>query len=151
MDILRFASLPQLAPLSTEQLAQVAPHASERVIPAGRRLLLDGPFAQELVFIAGGRGIVRCAGEAVAELGPGHAFGELAPDRQTYETATITAMTELRLVVVSGRGIRMLREVAPATVAALVAACAHEPGARAEEPAVAAKPASHLSLVRSAA
>ena len=150
MDILRFASLPQLAPLSNEQLAQVAPHASERVIPAGRRLLLDGPFAQELVFIAGGRGIVRCAGEPVAELGPGGAFGELAPDRQAYETATITAMTELRLVVVSGRGIRMLREVAPATVEALVAACAFEPGARAE-PAEDPKPASHLSLVRSAA
>jgi CRP-like cAMP-binding protein len=151
MDILRFASLPQLAPLSNEQLAQVAPHASERIIPAGRRLLLDGPFAQELVFIAGGRGVVRCAGEPVAELGPGHAFGELAPDRQAYETATITAVTELRLVVVSGRGIRMLREVAPATVAALVAACTFGPAARAgTEPA--AKPAaSHLSLVRSAA
>jgi hypothetical protein len=59
-------------------------------------------------------------------------------------------MTELRLVVISGRGIRILRAVAPATVAALVAACTLEPAARVEE-AVAARPASHLSLVRSAA
>lgn len=149
MDLLRFASLTQLYPLSNEQLAQVAPYASERMIPAGRRLLLDGPFAQELVLIAGGRGVVRCAGEIVRELGPGHVFGELVPERSTYETATVTAITQLRLVVVSGHGIRALREVAPATVEALIAACAIEPGA----PVEAATPAQarHLSLVRSTA
>ncbi|HTN23692.1 MAG TPA: hypothetical protein VL120_06860 [Solirubrobacteraceae bacterium] len=125
----------------------MAPYASERIIPAGRRLLLDGPFAQELVFIAGGRGVVRCAGETVRELGPGHAFGELGPERSAYETATVTAITRLRLVVVSGRGIRALRDVAPATVEALIAACAVEPAAQGEAPL----PARHLTLVRSAA
>src|SRR5882757_2226815 len=108
MDLLRFASLTQLHPLSNEQLAQVAPYASERIIPAGRRLLLDGPFAQELVLIAGGRGVVRCAGETVRELGPGHVFGELVPDRAVYDTANVTALTELRLVVLSARAIRTL-------------------------------------------
>jgi CRP-like cAMP-binding protein len=149
MDLLRFASLTQLHPLSTEQLAQVAPYASERMIPAGRRLLLDGPFAQELVFIAGGRGVVRCAGETVRELGPGHAFGELGPERSAYETATVTAITQLRLVVVSGRGIRSLREVAPATVEALIAACALAPAGQVEAHVPAQ--ARHLSLVRTAA
>jgi CRP-like cAMP-binding protein len=149
MDLLRFASLTQLHPLSNEQLAQVAPYASERTIPAGRRLLLDGPFAQELVLIAGGRGVVRCAGETVRELGPGHVFGELAPEQSTYETATVTAITQLRLVVVSGRGIRALREVAPATVEALIAACAVQPAAQVEEQTPAQ--ARHLSLVRTAA
>ena len=149
MDLLRFASLTQLHPLSTEQLAQVAPYASERIIPAGRRLLLDGPFAQELVFIAGGRGVVRCAGETVHELGPGHAFGELGPERSAYETATVTAITQLRLVVVSGRGIRALREVAPATVEALIAACAEPAAGQIEGQAPAH--ARHLALVRTAA
>ena len=147
MDLLRFASLTQLHPLSTEQLAQVAPYASERIIPAGRRLLLDGPFAQELVFIAGGRAVVRCAGETVRELGSGSAFGELGPEHSTYETATVTAITQLRLVVVSGRGIRTLRDVAPATVEALIAACSVPAGPQVEAPAPAH--ARHLSLVRS--
>lgn len=150
MEILRFASLTQLSPLSSEQLAQIAPHASERVVRAGRRLLLDGPFAQELVFIAAGRGLVRCAGEAVTELGPGHVFGELAPAHSAYETATVIALSEMRLVVVSERGIRMLRAVAPATVDALLAACALSPSDR-SVPELAGRPAPHLSLVRDAA
>ncbi|MEA2153989.1 MAG: hypothetical protein QOE11_129 [Solirubrobacteraceae bacterium] len=150
MEILRFASLTQMHPLSHEQLALIAPHASERTIPAGRRLLLEGPFAQELVLIAGGRGLVRCAGEPGIELGAGHVFGELAPTRPAYETATLTALTELRLVVFSERSIRILRETAPETVAALVAACGVEPLARHEEQA-GPRPAPQLSLVRSQA
>jgi CRP-like cAMP-binding protein len=150
MDLLRFSSLTQLHQLSHEQLAQVAPHASERTIPAGRRILLDGPFAQELALIASGRGVVRCAGETVTELGPGHVFGEFAPERPVYETATVTAVTELRLVVFGARALRILRSVAPETVAALVEAFSAEQvaGAAVEaEP----RPAPHLTIVRSAA
>jgi CRP-like cAMP-binding protein len=150
MEILRFASLTHLHPLSHEQLAQIAPYASERIIPAGRRLLLEGPFAHELVLIAAGRGLVRCAGETVAELGPGHVFGELAPERPTYETATVTALTDLRLVVFSARSIRTLRDTAPDTLDALVDACAIDPLVRAEAHA-GARPAPRLALVRSVA
>jgi CRP-like cAMP-binding protein len=147
MDIMRFASLAQLLPLSREHLAQIAPYASERSIPAGRRLLLGGPFAQELVLIAGGRAIVGCAGETVDELGPGDAFGDLAPERPLYATASVTARTDLRLVVFSVRAIRELRATLPQTVEALVAACAAGPAERAAGGVAA--PA--LKLVRDAA
>jgi CRP-like cAMP-binding protein len=146
MDIMRFASLTPLLPLSHEQLAQIAPYASERVIPAGRRLLLGGPFAQELVLIAGGRAVVRCAGETVAELGPGDVFGELVTERPVYDTASVTAQTDLRLVVISARAIRELRDSSPETVEALVAVCALDPGERAQS-----RPAPVLRLVRPAA
>jgi CRP-like cAMP-binding protein len=122
MDALRFASLAKLLPLSSEQLVQIAPYASERVIPAGRRLLLGGPFGDELMLIAGGRGVVRCAGETVAQLGPGDVFGELGPERPPYDTASVTAHTELRLVVLSSRAMKELRASVPAAVDALVAA-----------------------------
>ena len=149
MDILRFASLARLHPLSHEQLAEIAPHAAERVIPAGRRLLLGGPFAHELVIIASGRGVVRCAGETVAELGPGDAFGELAPETPIYDTASVTAHSDLRLLVFSARAIRDLRRAAPAPADALVAVCATDPVLRAATPAQRAAPV--LKLVRSAA
>jgi CRP-like cAMP-binding protein len=122
MDAMRFASLAKQLPLSAEQLVQIAPYASERVIPAGRRLLLGGPFARELVLVAGGRGVVRCAGETVAQLGPGDVFGELAPQRPLYDTASVTAHTELRLVVLSARAMKELRAAVPEAVDALVAA-----------------------------
>ena len=150
MEILRLAGLTHLHLLRHEQLALIAPHASERVIPAGRRLLLDGPFAQELVLIICGRGIVRCAGEAVAELGPGDAFGELLPERPAYATATVTAITDLRVVVFSTRAIRLLRDGAPDAVAGLLAACSVAPLDRSGAQA-GPRPASDLELVRPAA
>jgi len=150
MEILRLVSLTHMHPLSQDQLAQIAPHAAERVIPAGRRLLLDGPFAQELVLIAGGRGVVRCAGETVTELGPGDVFGELAPGRPAYATATVTAITDLRLVVFSARAIRLLRDAAPDAVAALLAAWAVSPVERTGAPA-GPRRAVRRSLVRSVA
>jgi len=143
MEILRLASLTHLHPLTMQQLVDIAPYASELTVPAGHRLLLDGPFAQELVLVGAGRGRVRCAGEAVAELGPGDVFGALAPQRTTYAAATVTAISELRLVMFSTRDIRLLRHAAPETVAALLAACALAPQQRAEIP--------RLALVQTAA
>ncbi len=129
MEILRLASLTYLQPLSLRELAAIAPCAAEIAIPAGRRVLLDGPFAQELVLVATGRGSVRCAGEAIAELGPGDAFGPLAGSWCAYPTASVTAVTALRLVTFSTREVRHLRRTAPDALRALVAACApaHRP------------------------
>lgn len=141
MEILRLASLTHLQPLNMRQLADIAPHASELMVRAGHRLLLDGPFAQELVLVGGGRGRVRCAGEAVAELGPGDVFGALAPQRTVYPTATVTAITDLRLVMFSTREIRLLRQSAPEAIAALLAACAMTPQGREEIPRLELVPA----------
>lgn len=150
MEIFRLASLVQLHRLTAEQLAQLAPHASERVIPAGRRQLLSGRLTQEIVLIAAGRGAVRCAGETVRELRPGDIFGEPSADWPSYDTAMITAATDLRLIVFGPRALGLLRDAAPEAVAGLLAACAVAPPERAgthAEP----RPASRLTLVRSSA
>jgi CRP-like cAMP-binding protein len=141
MEILRLASLTHPQPLNMRQLADIAPHASELTVHAGHRLLLDGPFAQELVLVGSGRGRVRCAGEAVAELGPGDVFGALAPQRTVYPTASVTAITDLRLVMFSTREIRLLRQSAPEAIAALLAACALTAQGRDEFPGLALVPA----------
>lgn len=150
MEIQRLASLTRLHRLGHHQLAELAPHAAERVIPAGRRVLLDGPFAGELALVADGRGIVRCAGERLGQLEPGDALGALAPRRQPYATATVTATADLCLVVFSARAIERLDAIAPHTVAALVSACAIPPAACDDAPA-GPPPAARLSLVHPAA
>jgi CRP-like cAMP-binding protein len=124
MEILRLASLTQLHPLELRELTAIAPYASELTVLAGHRILLDGPFARDLVLVGGGRGRVRCAGEMVAELGPGDAFGALAPQRGAYPAATVTATSDLRLVTFSTRDIRLLRASAPEAIDALLRACA---------------------------
>lgn len=135
MEILRLASLTQLHPLDMRRLPVIAPYASELSVLAGHRVLLDGPFAQEIVLVGGGRGRVRCAGETVAELVAGDAFGALAPQRATYPAAaTVTAISDLRLVTFSRRDIRLLRRSAPDAMDALLSACAPVPQERAGVP-----------------
>jgi CRP-like cAMP-binding protein len=131
MDVRRFAALTRLYSLSSEQLGQIAPLASELRVAAGRRLLLDGPFAHELVFVVGGRALVRSAGETVGGLGPGDAFGELVPWPSASATASVTALTGLQLLVFSSRDMRRLRDLAPDTFATLLATCAVAPAERA--------------------
>ena len=97
-----------------------AEHGTELHVAAGRRVLLDGPFAQALVLITAGRGRIRCAGEIVAELGPGDLFGELAPRRQAYETATVTAVCDLTLIAFSSRQVKLMGQLEPETVAGLL-------------------------------
>lgn len=143
METLRLAALTRPHPLEMRRLADIAPYASELTARAGQRLLLDGPFAQELVLVGDGRGRVRCAGEAVAELGPGDVFGALAPQRTTYPTATITAISDLHLVMFSTRDVRLLRMRAPEAIAALLTACAPPSRGHAESP--------RLALVHAAA
>jgi len=97
-----------------------AEHGSELRVTAGRRLLLDGSFSQALVLIAAGLGRVRCAGETVAELGPGELFGQLAPRRQPYDTATVTAISDLTLIAFSSRQVELMSRLEPETIAELL-------------------------------
>jgi hypothetical protein len=137
MDLLRLAALTHLPSLGVRELAVIAPCAAEVALPAGSRVLLDGPFAHELVLVATGRGSMRCAGETIGELGPGDAFGPLAAPRCAYATGTVTARTALRLVTFSTRDVRHLRRTAPDVLDALLVACSPHPPARADRAAAA--------------
>ena len=150
MDALRLAELTRLHSLSFDELVRLAPSGEELWVPAGRRLALGGSLHHDLVLIAAGRGQLRCAGETVAELGPGDVFGELAPRRAVYATATVFAVSALQLVVFTKRSVRMLREHAPEAVAAMLAACAVDPAERATALA-GPRPTPALRLVRATA
>jgi CRP-like cAMP-binding protein len=119
----------------------LAEYGTPMHVPAGRKLLLDGPFPRALVLITNGRGRVRHAGEPVGELGPGDLFGELAPQRPAYAYATVTAICDLTLVVFSSRQIDLLGQASPESLAALLGT---------DRIVRAPQPASHLRLVKSA-
>jgi len=150
MESLRLAALAHLQSLSFDELELLAPEASELRVAAGRRLMLAGSLHHELALIAEGRGSVRCAGERIAELGPGDAFGELSSRGSAYATATVYAVTPLHLVVFSIRSVRRLRETAPEAVQALLTACSLD----AQERTLALagpRPAADLKLLAAAA
>jgi CRP-like cAMP-binding protein len=125
----------------------LADHGTEMHVTAGRKLLLDGPFPQALVLIKDGRGRVRHAGETVAELGPGDLFGELAPQRPSYTAATVTAITDLTVIMFSSRQVKLLGKVAPEVAASLLGT-GYIPAPVAASESYSATP--HLQLVKSA-
>ena len=98
----------------------VADFGTEMHVKAGTKLLLDGPFPQALVLITEGHGRVRHAGEPVAELGPGDLFGELAPQNPANAAATVTAMTDLTVIMFSSRQVKMLGRAAPELIASML-------------------------------
>lgn len=150
MEALRLASSTHLHSLSFDELELLAPHAMQLRVAAGRRLLLGGGLHHELALIGGGRALVRCAGETLAELGPGDVFGALSPRRTAYATATLTTLTALHLVVFSTRSVRTLRASAPDALDALLATCSLEVGERARALS-GPRPAPALTLVAAAA
>ncbi len=150
IETLRLAALTRLHSLSFDELGRLAPAAEELWVPAGRRLLLGGPLNAQLALIAAGTGLVRCAGETLAELGPGDVFGELSARRPAYATATVFAATALHLVVFGTRALRIVREQDPDAVDALVATCSLDPSERATALA-GPRPVPELTLVSAAA
>jgi CRP-like cAMP-binding protein len=150
MQTLRLAAVTHLHALSFDDLDGLATCAEELWIRAGGRLLLDGRLHDELALVVSGRGIVRCAGETVGEVGPGEAFGKLSTRRVAYPTATVRVVETMHLVAFGSHALRQLRASAPQSVAALLDACAMDVRERAAACA-GPRPAPELTLVDASA
>lgn len=78
--------------------------ASDEVdLPAGRHLCEQGSIGREAFVIVDGTAEVRRNGRKVAELKPGDCFGELALLDHGPRTATVTATTDLKVLVLGAR------------------------------------------------
>jgi CRP-like cAMP-binding protein len=101
MDPDRLKSIPVFASLDEETLHGVATFATETSVPAGKHLLNEGDYAYEFMAIEEGEAEVVRGGERVATLGPGDFFGEIALLEKTMRTASVVAITPMRLVTLS--------------------------------------------------
>ena len=103
---LRSVSLFADAP--DEVLDQLAPHLEDVEVPAGRRLFTEGTPGHEAYVIVEGTAQVRVGGEVVGEAGPGELIGEVALLQHHHRTATMSALTPMRLLAVNAREINWL-------------------------------------------
>ncbi len=101
MDPERLEAIPVFASLDDEALRGVATFATETSVSAGKELVREGDYAYELMVIEEGEAEVVRGGEPVATLGPGDFFGEIAVLERTLRTATVVALTSMRLVTLS--------------------------------------------------
>jgi CRP-like cAMP-binding protein len=117
LDASRLKSIPLFEEVGDEELAQIAPFATEVSVEEGRELVREGDFSYEFMAIEEGEAEVTRGGEHVADLGPGDFFGEMGLLERTLRNATVTAKTPVRLVTLTGWDLKRVERSAPEAMA----------------------------------
>ena len=116
MDASRLKSIPLFEEVGDEELAQIAPFATEVAVEQGRELVREGDFSYEFMAIEEGEAEVTRGGEHVADLGPGDFFGEVGLLERTLRNATVTAKTPMQLITLTGWDLRRVERTAPQAI-----------------------------------
>ncbi len=118
------AQVPLFSALSKKELQLVARRAEDVRVDPGRILVSEGSTGSEFFVIISGTATVSRHGRKVATLGAGDAFGELALLDKAPRNATVTAQTELELVVLGQREFGGLIDEVPGFARKLLAGMA---------------------------
>jgi CRP/FNR family transcriptional regulator, cyclic AMP receptor protein len=113
LDVSQLKSIPLFEEVGDDELAQIAPFATEVEVEQGRELVREGDFSYEFMAIEEGQAEVTRGGEHVADLGPGDFFGEMGLLERTLRNATVTAKTPVRLVTLTGWDLKRVERSAP--------------------------------------
>jgi CRP/FNR family cyclic AMP-dependent transcriptional regulator len=113
MDEAKLRSVELFAHLSRDELHRVSSRTDELAVPANTRLIHEGGFAHEFLLITSGSAAVRRGGELIAELGPGDFAGEIGAMRDAKRNATVTASTDLTVIVMTARDLRQIAREMP--------------------------------------
>ena len=113
MDAARLKKIPLFSSLSDKERARVAQWADEVEVPTGKHLVDQGDFAYEFFVIEEGTAEVRRGDEVLTTLEQGDFFGEIALHEHDRRTATVTAETPMRVIVMFGRDFRSMEDEMP--------------------------------------
>jgi CRP/FNR family cyclic AMP-dependent transcriptional regulator len=113
VDAARLKSVPLFEPLTDHDRQKIAMWADEIEVSEGKQLAHEGDFAYEFFVILDGTAEVTHGGEAVAQLGPDDFFGEIGLLESERRTATVTATSQLRAIVIFGPQFRHVEREMP--------------------------------------
>lgn len=94
--------LPIFAPLSALSMERILAELTWLEVLAGEVVIREGDPGDRFYVLADGQVAVSVRGEKVSERNPGDYFGEIALIRNVPRTATVTALTPLRLIAIDG-------------------------------------------------
>jgi CRP/FNR family transcriptional regulator, cyclic AMP receptor protein len=113
MDADRVKALPLFGGLNRKECRALAPRADEVDLEQGKTLVRQGEWAYEFFAIEEGTVEVRRGEQLLAELGPGDFFGEMGLMADTRRNATVTAMTPVKVVVMTAQAFRQTAREMP--------------------------------------
>jgi CRP/FNR family transcriptional regulator, cyclic AMP receptor protein len=107
----RLQGVPWFAECTEEQLDAVVRLAERLHIDEGEAILREGRLGRELFVILEGRAVVTRTGRVVNELGAGDYFGELAAIADAPRNATVTATSDLDVLIVGPREFNAMMDI----------------------------------------
>jgi CRP-like cAMP-binding protein len=102
VDVADLTRIPLFSQLSKRQLELVSRHADEVTVKAGSVIMREGDLAREVCIVVEGTVRVASSDRVVADLGAGEVFGEMGVVTGQHRMATVTAVTDTRLLVMFG-------------------------------------------------
>ena len=106
-------AVPLFANCSKAELDRIASLADELDLADGATLIREGERGREFLVIVNGTVSVTKRGKKVRDLGSGDFIGEISLISDVPRTATVTATSTVRLLVVTDRAFRGLIEEMP--------------------------------------
>lgn len=113
MNMRRLAELPLFRGLDDGALREVGAAVSEESVEAGRVLVREGDYSQDLTIIDEGTVRVEREGQELAQLGPGDMYGEAGLLQKGMRNATVVALTDARLIHLTNFDLNRLRGAHP--------------------------------------
>jgi CRP/FNR family cyclic AMP-dependent transcriptional regulator len=123
LDLLH--SIPLFARFDRKHLERLGMLTEEVDVPAGKVLIRQGELGDDLMIIVSGTVDVDRDGVRVNTLGEGEFFGEIALIDRGPRTATVTAATPGRLLVINHRDFHTVMDEFPEVAAQVLVTLAH--------------------------
>jgi CRP-like cAMP-binding protein len=107
------AHVPLFAGLSKKELRAIASLADEIDLPEGKALIKEGERGREFFVLLDGEADVNKGGRSINTMRKGDFFGEIALVTKMPRTASVTATTDVRVLVVNERDFDALLKRSP--------------------------------------
>jgi CRP/FNR family transcriptional regulator, cyclic AMP receptor protein len=121
----RLAKVQLFSSCSRGDLERISALTNEIDVAAGSTLIREGDPGRECFVIEKGSATVTLHGGETRSMGPGEVFGELALLDQAPRSATVTAESDMRLLVLNSREFATLMDDHPSVRRNVLAAVAN--------------------------
>jgi CRP-like cAMP-binding protein len=120
----RLAQVQLFSNCSKRELSRIAALGDEVDVAAGKVLMRQGEPGHEAFVILEGRAKAAVRGKKTTHMGPGECFGEMALLHSAPRSATVTAESDMHLLVLHSRAFSTLLADVPSVAKNVLAAMA---------------------------
>lgn len=113
MDAARLRKIPLFSGLTDDELKVITTFADEEELSAGQIAVREGDFANRFMAIEEGEARVLRDGKQIGSLGPGDIFGEVGVLEKDRRSATVEAVSPLRLIKIEHWELQRMKKVLP--------------------------------------